>query len=183
MAHVYGHEDWRNRPRVGQAGYEPWPVYQHPASRQSPGVGPAALPAWLLGKAAGYLGDRENWFPLERQQRLEAQAAALGPKMGQLGPGQYVMPRDVDAERREEGMRRFRAADVASMTPEVKAKMLTGGYDPVQEEEDDDMQKLLRYMFMSELMAGMAGGDPPTPYTVRAGPAARAFPTMPSMFA
>ena len=57
------------------------------------------------------------------------------------------------------------------------------GYDvskPV--EEEDEMQKLLRYMFMSELMAGMAGGDPPTPYTVQAGPAARAFPTMPSMF-
>jgi hypothetical protein len=49
------------------------------------------------------------------------------------------------------------------------------------EEEEDEMQKLLRYMFMSELMAGMAGGDPPTPYTVQAGPAARAFPTMPSM--
>jgi len=48
-------------------------------------------------------------------------------------------------------------------------------------EEADDMEKLLRYMFMSELMAGMAGGEPPTPYTVQAGPAARAFPTMPSM--
>ena len=57
------------------------------------------------------------------------------------------------------------------------------GYDvskPV-EEEDDEMQKLLRYMFLSELMAGMAGGDPPPPYTVQAGPAARAFPTMPTM--
>ena len=49
------------------------------------------------------------------------------------------------------------------------------------QEDEDDMEKLLRYMFMSELMAGMAGGEPPTPYTVQAGPAARAFPTMPSM--
>ena len=49
------------------------------------------------------------------------------------------------------------------------------------QEDEDDMEKLLRYMFMSELMAGMAGGDPPTPYTIQAGPAARAFPTMPSM--
>ena len=180
MAHVYGHEDWRDRPRVGQAGYKPWPVNQ--PSSQGVGVGPAALPAWLLGKAGGYLGDRETWFPLERQKRLEAQAAAVGPKMGQLGPGQYIMPKDMDAERREADMRRFREADIASMTPEVKAKMLTGGYDPVVDEEDE-YASLLRMMFMSELMAGMAGGDPPTPYTVQAGPAARAFPTMPSMMA
>ena len=50
-----------------------------------------------------------------------------------------------------------------------------------KEEEDDDMTKLLRYMFLSELMAGMAGDPPPTPYRQVAGPAARAFPTMPSM--
>jgi len=184
MAHVYGHEDWRDRPRVGQTGYEPWPVYQHPASRQSGGIGPGGLLAWGLGEAGEWLGDRETWFPLERQKRLEAQAAAVRPRMESMaqGRGQQVMPRDVNAERREADMRRFREADVASMTPEVKAKMLTGGYDPVVDEEDD-MTKLLRYMFMSELMAGMAGGDPPTPYTVQAGPAARAFPTMPSMFA
>ena len=182
MAHEYGHEDWRDRPRVGQTGYEPWPVYQHPASNQGTGMGPAALPAWLLGKAGSYLGDRETWFPLERQRRLEAQAAAVGPKMDQLGSGQYVMPRDMDAERREADMRRFRAADVASMTPEVKAKMLTGGYDPVVEEEDE-YASLLRMMFFKSLLDQPAGGDPPTPYTVQAGPAARAFPTMPSMMA
>ena len=50
-------------------------------------------------------------------------------------------------------------------------------------EEEDEYASLLRMMFMSELMAGMEGGDPPTPYTVQAGPAARAFPTMPSMMA
>ena len=182
MAHEYGHEDWRDRPRVGQTGYEPWPVYQHPASNQGTGMGPAALPAWLLGKAGSYLGDRETWFPLERQRRLEAQAAAVRPKIESMaqGRGQQVMPRDVNAERREADMRRFREADVASMTPEVKAKMLTGGYDPVVDEEDE-YASLLRMMFLSELMSGMQGGDPPTPYTVRAGPAARAFPTMPSM--
>ena len=56
------------------------------------------------------------------------------------------------------------------------------GYDvskPV--EEEDDMTKLLRYMFMSELMAGIGGDPPPTPVKITAGPAARAFPTMPSM--
>ena len=84
------------------------------------------------------------------------------------------------AEQEREKMRRFRAADIGSMTPEVKAKMLTGGFDPVRDEEDE-YASLLRMMFMSELMAGMQGGDPPTPYTVSAGPAARAFPTMPSM--
>ena len=179
MAHEYGHEDWRDRPRVGQAGYKPWPVYQ-PPRQGGTGVGPGALPAGLLGKAGGYLGDRETWFPLERQKRLKAQAAAVGPKMGQQGPGQYIMPRDMDAERREADMRRFREADVGSMTDEVKAKLLTGGYDPVVEEEDE-YASLLRMMFLSELMSGMQGGDPPTPYTVQAGPAARAFPTMPSM--
>ena len=61
-------------------------------------------------------------------------------------------------------------------------KDVAAGKYAKEEEVDDDMQKLLRYKFMSELMAGMAGGDPPTPYTVSAGPAARAFPTMPSMF-
>ena len=37
------------------------------------------------------------------------------------------------------------------------------------------MDKLLKYMFMSELMAGMAGDPAPTPYTVQVGPAAREF--------
>ena len=50
-------------------------------------------------------------------------------------------------------------------------------------EEEDEYASLLRMMFMAELMSGMQGGDPPTPYTVQAGPAARAFPTMPSMMA
>ena len=106
--------------------------------------------------------------------------AAVGPKMDQLGSGQYVMPRDMDAERREAAMRRFREADIASMTPEVKAKMLTGGYDPVVDEEDE-YASLLRMIFFKNLLDQMEGGDPPTPYTVQAGPAARAFPTMPSM--
>ena len=50
-------------------------------------------------------------------------------------------------------------------------------------EEEDEYASLLRMMFLAELMSGMQGGDPPTPYTVQAGPAARAFPTMPSMMA
>ena len=70
-------------------------------------------------------------------------------------------------------------SDEHGMYGQAQKDVAAGKYAP--EEEDDEMQKLLRYMFMSELMAGMAGGDPPTPYTVQAGPAARAFPTMPSM--
>ena len=57
------------------------------------------------------------------------------------------------------------------------------GYDvskPV--EEEDEYASLLRMMFFKSLLDQTAGGDPPTPYTVQAGPAARAFPTMPSMF-
>ena len=69
--------------------------------------------------------------------------------------------------------------DEWGMYGQAQKDIAAGKY--AEEEEDDDMQKLLRYMFMSELMAGMQGGDPPTPYTVQAGPAARAFPTMPSM--
>ena len=56
------------------------------------------------------------------------------------------------------------------------------GYDvskPV--EEEDEYASLLRMIFMKNLLDQTAGGDPPTPYTVQAGPAARAFPTMPSM--
>ena len=70
-------------------------------------------------------------------------------------------------------------SDEHGMYGQAQKDVAAGKYAP--EEEDDEMQKLLRYMFMSELMAGMAGGDPPTPYTGSAGPAARAFPTMPTM--
>ena len=67
------------------------------------------------------------------------------------------------------------------MYGQAQKDIAAGKYAP--KEEEDEYASLLRVMFLSELMAGMQGGDPPTPYTVQAGPAARAFPTMPSMMA
>ena len=116
-----------------------------------------------------------------REASQAAQAAALGPKMGAMYESRptYAAAPTNPALEREQDMHRFRRA-AAPLPQDVQAKLKTGGYDPVVDEEDE-YASLLRMMFMSELMAGMAGGDPPTPYTVQAGPAARAFPTMPSM--
>jgi len=72
------------------------------------------------------------------------------------------------------------SSDEHGMYGQAQKDIAAGKYAP-KEEEEDEYASLLRMMFLSELMAGMAGGDPPTPYTVQAGPAARAFPTMPSM--
>ena len=58
------------------------------------------------------------------------------------------------------------------MYGQAQRDIAAGKYAP---EEEDDMDKLLKYMFMSELMAGMAGDPAPTPYTVQVGPAAREF--------
>ena len=141
----------------------------------------AASALWNLMKERDLL----TFKPLEARQAREAsqaaQAAALGPKMGAMYESRpaYAAAPVNQALRQEQDMDRFRRA-TAPLPQDVQAKLKSGGYDPVVD-EDDEMQKLLRYMFMSELMAGMAGGDPPTPYTVQAGPAARAFPTMPSM--
>ena len=138
---------------------------------------------WNLMKERDLL----TFKPLEARQAREAsqaaQAAALAPKMGAMYESRptYAAAPVNQVLKREQDMHRFRRA-AAPLPQDVQAKLKTGGYDPV-DDEDDDMEKLLRYMFMSELMAGMAGGDPPTPYTVQAGPAARAFPTMPSMMA
>jgi len=38
---------------------------------------------------------------------------------------------------------------------------------------EDESDKLLRMLFLQELMAGTAGGDPPQPYQVQVGPAIR----------
>ena len=141
----------------------------------------AASALWNLMRERDLL----TFKPLEARQAREAsqaaQAAALAPKMGAMYESRptYAAAPVNEALKREQDMHRFRRA-AAPLPQDVQAKLKTGGYDPV-DDEDDEMQKLLRYMFMSELMAGMAGGDPPTPYTVQAGPAARAFPTMPSM--
>ena len=136
---------------------------------------------WNLMKERDLL----TFDPLAARQAREAsqaaQAAALGPKMGAMYESRpaYAAAPVNEALKREQDMHRFRRA-AAPLPQDVQAKLKTGGYDPVVEEEDE-YAKLLRMMFMSELMAGMAGGEPPTPYTVQAGPAARAFPTMPSM--
>ena len=143
--------------------------------------GPQAL--WNLMKEKDLL----TLDPLAARQAREtsqaAQAAALGPKMGAMYESRptYAAAPVNEALKQEQDMHRFRRA-AAPLPQDVQAKLKTGGYDPVVDEEDE-YASLLRMMFMSELMAGMAGGDPPTPYTVQAGPAARAFPTMPSMFA
>ena len=141
----------------------------------------AASALWNLMKERDLL----TFKPLEARQAREAsqaaQAAALGPKMGAMYESRpaYAAAPVNQALKQEQDMDRFRRA-TAPLPQDVQTKLKTGGYDPVVEEEDE-YAKLLRMMFMSELMAGMAGGEPPTPYTVQAGPAARAFPTMPSM--
>ena len=138
---------------------------------------------WNLMKERDLL----TFKPLEARKAREAsqaaQAAALGPKMQSMYESRptYAAAPTNPALEREQDMHRFRRA-AAPLPQDVQTKLKTGGYDPVVDEEDE-YAKLLRMMFMSELMAGMEGGDPPTPYTVQAGPAARAFPTMPSMFA
>ena len=136
---------------------------------------------WNLMKERDLL----TFKPLEARKAREAsqaaQAAALGPKMQSMYESRpaYAAAPVNQALEREQDMHRFRRA-AAPLPQDVQTKLKTGGYDPVVDEEDE-YAKLLRMMFMSELMAGMEGGDPPTPYTVQAGPAARAFPTMPSM--
>ena len=136
---------------------------------------------WNLMKEKDLL----TFKPLEARQAREAsqaaQAAALGPKMQSMyesRPTYAAAPTDPALER-EQDMHRFRRA-AAPLPQDVQAKLKTGGYDPVVDEEDE-YASLLRMMFLAELMSGMQGGEPPTPYTVQAGPAARAFPTMPSM--
>ena len=141
----------------------------------------AASALWNLMKERDLL----TFKPLEARQAREAsqaaQAAALAPKMGAMYESRpaYAAAPVNQALKREQDMHRFRRA-AAPLPKDVQAKLKTGGYDPVVD-EDEEYAKLLRMRFMSELMAGMAGGEPPTPYTVQAGPAARAFPTMPSM--
>ena len=112
--------------------------------------GAAAL--WNLMKERDLL----TFKPLEARQAREAQAQSL---------------RDFHAAERESG---GRPRATAPLPQDVQAKIKTGGYDPVVSEEDD-MDKYLNMLFLSEIMAGMAGDPAPTPYTVQAGPAAREF--------
>ena len=133
---------------------------------------PAAPPMWQVSTGPGAAGLRQvskqiagagGWSGQGRGETQEAQMARI--RRGREGAHDYPMA----LSQGDFGMYGQAQKDIAA-----------GKFAP---EEEDEYASLLRMMFMSELMAGMAGGDPPTPYTVQAGPAARAFPTMPSMMA
>ncbi len=135
--------------------------------------GAAAL--WNLMKERDLL----TFKPLEARQAREAQAQSLrdfhaAERESGGRPRTYSRFNPVDpAEQQRQDMHRFRRA-TAPLPQDVQAKIKTGGYDPVVSEEDD-MDKYLNMLFLSEIMAGMAGDPAPTPYTVQAGPAAREF--------
>ena len=132
--------------------------------RYTGGIGPAGLIApglmnlWKLGREKG-------WFSLNPREAIEKRK---------------------EKERAEQIKRLQRSQDrVAHGYPQAFKRKEWEQPVPTREpevEEDDDMKKLLSYLFIRDIIGGTAGGDPPTPYTVRAGPAAREFPTMPSMF-
>jgi hypothetical protein len=81
------------------------------------------------------------------------------------------------SERERDKFRRMRAADIGSVSsPEFKQRQQLGGYKPIgSDPAEDQYDKLLRMMFMQQLMAGSAGDPPPQPYTVQVGPASRDF--------
>ena len=182
MAHVYGHRRrseigpwmrnlWDKLPDFNLGGlspsygqFAPQTEAEYETQRNRPMFDPTVEPGRAsLRQVAGDIAGAGGWPGQGRGETQEAQMARI--------------------RRRHEGARDYPMAlapDEWGMYGQAQKDIAAGRF--AKEEEDDDMQKLLRYMFMSELMAGMAGGDPPTPYTVRAGPAARAFPTMPSMF-
>ena len=135
--------------------------------------GAAAL--WNLMKEKDLLTFKPLEAKQERETAQQAQALNVAPKMGAMYEARptYSAAPVNQALAQEQDMHRFRRS-AAPLPQDVQAKIKTGGYDPVVSEEDD-MDKLLKYMFMSELMAGMAGDPAPTPYTVQVGPAAREF--------
>jgi len=178
MAHTLWHRLWehKNNPFLATGKHQvldPLNLPYRPGLAEEPPIfNPSGIPgraslrqiAGDIGSASQSLSDTGvgGWPGQGRGETQEAQMARI--RRGREGAHDYPMA----LSQGDFGMYGQAQKDVAA-----------GKYAP--EEEDDEMQKLLRYMFMSELMAGMAGGDPPTPYTVQAGPAARAFPTMPSM--
>jgi len=137
--------------------------------------------------------DETSWFenwpywvqrPMDalKGQFLEGEAATArtGEAIRDVvkGLGETKKEREVrlDAERRNAAAKKQEIAQAERRMPYPVAPT------PKIEEDEDNFNKLLAYMFIRDIIGGTAGGDPPTPYTVRAGPAARAFPTMPSMF-
>jgi len=81
------------------------------------------------------------------------------------------------SERERDKFRRMRAADIGSVSsPEFKRRQQLGGYKPIgSDPAEDQYDSLLRMMFMQQLMAGAGGGDPPQPYQIQVGPAARPY--------
>ena len=184
MAHIHGaaphvgHERWTIQDWWRDKEWEhPWdaPTYDPLAPSGTHGGQvplPAAPPMWQVSTGPGSAGLRQvskqiagagGWSGQGRGETQEAQMARI--RRGREGAHDYPMA----LSQGDFGMYGQAQKDIAA-----------GKFAP---EEEDEYASLLRMMFMSELMAGMAGGDPPTPYTVQAGPAARAFPTMPSMMA
>ena len=178
MAHTLWHKLWehKNNPFLATGKHQVFdplnPPYRPGVAEEPPMFNPSGVPGRAsLRQVAGDIAGASQahdpntrvggWPGQGRGETQEAQMARI--RRGREGAHDYPMA----LSQGDFGMYGQAQKDIAA-----------GKFAP---EEDDEMQKLLRYMFMSELMAGMAGGDPPTPYTVQAGPAARAFPTMPSM--
>ena len=178
MAHTLWHKLWehKNNPFLATGKHQVFdqlnPPYRPGGAEEPPMFNPSGAPGRAsLRQVAGDIAGASQahdpntrvggWPGQGRGETQEAQMARI--RRGREGAHDYPMA----LSQGDFGMYGQAQKDIAA-----------GKFAP---EEDDEMQKLLRYMFMSELMAGMAGGDPPTPYTVQAGPAARAFPTMPSM--
>ena len=179
MAHEYGHRrsivgPWMRNlwdkipdyPRGGLSGM--FPRYEGPQTQAEYQAG-REPGGWQPTTGPGAAGLRQ----------ISKQIAGAGGWPGQ-GRGETQEAQMARIRRRHEGARDYPMAlapDEWGMYGQAQKDVAAGKFAP---EEDDDMQKLLRYMFMSELMAGMAGGDPPQPYKVATGQA-MPWPTMPPM--
>ena len=120
-----------------------------------------------------------EWFKkqvLEGEARDARISKGISDVVGSLGESMSEREARLDKERMEAAAKKQEIAQAERRMPYPVAPT------PKIEEDEDNFNKLLAYMFIRDIIGGTAGGDPPTPYTVRAGPAARAFPTMPSMF-
>jgi hypothetical protein len=169
MAHEYGHA----RPLWGiQQLKDFWEWEKHPWNVTPPKDWKGVYPSESQWEAqSGITADKWRQF-----RDVESRSGSRRPETDM-----QIMERLRKAQPSVEyGYPMALSSDEHGMYGQAQKDIAAGKYAP-KEEEEDEYASLLRMMFLSELMAGMAGGDPPTPYTVQAGPAARAFPTMPSM--
>ena len=170
MAHTLWHKVWAHEKHPWMRTdkhevYDPLhPPYKPGMAEEPPIFKPSVAPGrGSLRQIAGEIAGTGGWAGQGRGETQEEQMAKI--------------------RRRHQGAHDYPGALTRGdfgMYGQAERDIAAGKFAP---EEEDEYAKLLRMMFMSELMAGMEGGDPPTPYTVQPGPAARAFPTMPSMFA